>query len=60
MADPHIYHTTLNTGHTDKFTRAAVDTETLRIVAPWLKFAVAASTPQPLPLPALSRRGHLW
>jgi hypothetical protein len=46
---PEIYHVTLQTGHTSRFSRARVLPPLLTLVVPWLNRAIATGSLTPLP-----------
>jgi hypothetical protein len=50
----YITHVTLQTGHARRSPREEVSDATLALLSPWLDQLLAAGTPLPLPVPALS------
>jgi len=53
MAAPYITHLTLSSGNSRRSPRAEVGDDTLQMLVPWLRKAVAAGTRQPLPVEGL-------
>lgn len=51
---PYINHVTLSTGNLTRSSRAEVADEVVAVIAPWLIDGIAAGTPLPLPVAALS------
>lgn len=53
----HLNHITLSTGHTRRSPRAEVGDDTIKALRPWLKAALIADRPAPLPGPLGQRDG---